>query len=195
VSRYSNQLDVNQFWILDFRFWIRGRSVEKPTSNPDCQPADPNLKSKIQNLKFGQAWLGETMPTLDELWHKYLRRFALEHWYRFAKQRLYWVHPQLSSTQAAERWSDLMPLLTWQLWLSQFWILDFRFWISGRLVEKLTSNPDYQPADPNLKSKIQNLKLLLPHVPPIPLSKNTHLKKLNPKNHGTKPTPLLLSFR
>jgi len=135
------------------------------------------------------------MPTLDELWHKYLRRFALEHWYRFAKQRLYWVHPQLSSTQAAERWSDLMPLLTWQLWLSQFWILDFRFWISGRLVEKLTSNPDYQPADPNLKSKIQNLKLLLPHVPPIPLSKNTHLKKLNPKNHGTKPTPLLLSFR
>jgi hypothetical protein len=59
------------------------------------------------------------MPTLDELWHKYLRRFALEHWYRFAKQRLYWVHPQLSSTQAAERWSDLMPLLTWQLWLAR----------------------------------------------------------------------------
>ncbi len=57
----------------------------------------------------------DAMPTLDELWHKYLRRFALEHWYRFAKQRLYWTHPQLSSTQAAERWSDL--------------ILDFRFWI------------------------------------------------------------------
>ncbi len=97
--------------------------VEKLTSNPNYQPTDPNLKSKIQNLKFGHrqfkplwlAWLGETMPTLDELWHKYLRRFALEHWYRFAKQRLYWVHPQLSSTQAAERWSDL--------------ILDFRFWI------------------------------------------------------------------
>lgn len=46
------------------------------------------------------------MPTLDELWHKYLRRFTLEHWYRFAKQRLYWTQPQLSSTQAAERWSE-----------------------------------------------------------------------------------------
>lgn len=69
------------------------------------------------------AWIPEAdgswaLPSLDELWHKYLRRFALEHWYRFAKQRLHWTQPQLSSTQAAERWSDLMPLLTWQLWLA-----------------------------------------------------------------------------
>jgi len=35
------------------------------------------------------------------------------------KQRLHWTQPQLSSTQAAERWSDLMPLLTWQLWLAR----------------------------------------------------------------------------
>ncbi|MBD2774817.1 hypothetical protein ICL16_22790 [Iningainema sp. BLCCT55] len=59
------------------------------------------------------------MPTLENLWHKYLRRFALEHWYRFAKQRLHWTQPQLGSTQATERWSDLMPLLTWQLWLAR----------------------------------------------------------------------------
>jgi hypothetical protein len=64
-----------------------GKISKKITSNTGYQPADPNLKSKIQNLKFGHrqfkplwlAWLGETMPTLDELWHKYLRRFALEH--------------------------------------------------------------------------------------------------------------------
>jgi len=65
------------------------------------------------------AWLGEKIPELKDLWKKYLRRFALEHWYRFAKQRLHWTQPQLASTQAAERWSDLMPLLTWQLWLAR----------------------------------------------------------------------------
>lgn len=65
------------------------------------------------------AWLGETMPPLDTLWLVYLRRFALEHWYRFAKQRLYWTQPQLSSVRASERWSSLMPLLTWQLWLAR----------------------------------------------------------------------------
>ena len=65
------------------------------------------------------AWLGKTMPLLETLWLHYLRRFALEHWYRFAKQRLYWTHPQFSSLQASERWSDLMPLLSWQLWLAR----------------------------------------------------------------------------
>jgi hypothetical protein len=65
------------------------------------------------------AWLGNDFPPLETLWLKYLRRFVLEHWYRFAKQRLYWTLPQITSTQATERWSDLMPLLSWQLWLAR----------------------------------------------------------------------------
>jgi len=65
------------------------------------------------------AWLGQTMPPLDRLWLNYLRRFAVEHWYRFAKQRLYWTHPQFSSLRATECWSQLMPLLSWQLWLAR----------------------------------------------------------------------------
>lgn len=65
------------------------------------------------------AWLGETLPALTLLWLKYLRRFALEHWYRFAKQRLYWTHPQFSSLHASESWSALMPLLSWQLWFAR----------------------------------------------------------------------------
>lgn len=71
--------------------------------------------------KFKPLWLaglGETLPPLESLWLKYLRRFGVEHWYRFAQQRLYWTHPQLSSTQASERWSDLMVLLSWQLWFA-----------------------------------------------------------------------------
>jgi len=65
------------------------------------------------------AWLGETMPPLETLWLQYLRRFALEHWYRFAKQRLYWTQPQFSSLAATDRWSDLIPVLSWQLWLAR----------------------------------------------------------------------------
>lgn len=39
--------------------------------------------------------------------------------YRFAKQRLHWTLPKLSTPEQSERWSDLMPLLTWQLWLAR----------------------------------------------------------------------------
>jgi hypothetical protein len=70
------------------------------------------------------AWVGMTMPTLEELWQSYLRRFSLEHWYRFAKQRLYWTQPQLSSIPACQRWSDLVVLMSWQLWFARAECID-----------------------------------------------------------------------
>lgn len=79
--------------------------------------APRGLRRKFQPLWL--AWTGLVMPALGCLWRLYLRRFTIEHWYRFAKQRLYWTHPQLSSTQASERWSLLMPLMSAQLWLAR----------------------------------------------------------------------------
>lgn len=43
------------------------------------------------------AWVGEEMPPLTEGRQLYLRRFAIDHWYRFAKQRLHWTLPQFST--------------------------------------------------------------------------------------------------
>ncbi|MEH2367342.1 hypothetical protein [Nostoc sp.] len=60
---------------------------------------------------------GEGIPQLHKIWHQYLRRFAVDHWYRLAKQRLHWTLPKLGTPEQCERWSNLMPLLTWQLWL------------------------------------------------------------------------------
>jgi hypothetical protein len=73
-------------------------------------------KRKFQVLWL--AWVAPTMPELKSFWRLYLRRFALEHWYRFAKQRLHWTQPQLSSTQASQRWSLLVVLMSWQLGLA-----------------------------------------------------------------------------
>ena len=70
------------------------------------------------------AWVGENMPTLPQLWRLYLRRFAIDHWNRFAKQRLHWTLPHLLTPQQALRWSDLMPLLSWQLWLARQLVID-----------------------------------------------------------------------
>jgi hypothetical protein len=69
-------------------------------------------------------WVGLELPTLTTVWQQYLRRFAIDHWYRFAKQRLHWTLPQLSTPESSQRWSDLMPLLTWQLWLARCEVQD-----------------------------------------------------------------------
>jgi hypothetical protein len=104
-------------------FHFRG-SPERPMQIFRVEVIEPLGRSrKFQPLWL--AWLGKTMPALETLWLKYLRRFALEHWYRFAKQCLHWTLPQLASTQAAERWSALMPLMTWQLWLARQECVDF----------------------------------------------------------------------
>jgi hypothetical protein len=69
-------------------------------------------------------WVGLELPPLATVWQQYLRRFAIDHWYRFAKQRLHWTLPQLSTPEASQRWSDLMPLLSWQLWLARTEVQD-----------------------------------------------------------------------
>jgi hypothetical protein len=63
---------------------------------------------------------------LEEIWDQYLRRFGIEHWYRFAKQRLHWTMPSLKTPEQSERWSDLMPLMTWQLWLAKDLVTQYR---------------------------------------------------------------------
>ena len=82
---------------------------------------EPNKKGAL----FKPLWLifidkhKRDLLSLKSLFQKYLRRFAVDHWYRFIKQRLHWTMPALSTPHQCERWGDLMPLMTWQLWLAR----------------------------------------------------------------------------
>jgi hypothetical protein len=69
-------------------------------------------------------WLGSSELDLTKIWQQYLRRFAIEHWYRFVRKRLHWTVPNLSTSKQTDTWSDLMPLLTWQLWLAKNVVID-----------------------------------------------------------------------
>jgi hypothetical protein len=45
------------------------------------------------------VWLGESMLALEQTWRHYLRRFAVDHWNRFVKQRLHWTLPHFGTTE------------------------------------------------------------------------------------------------
>jgi hypothetical protein len=80
------------------------------------------------------AWVGERTLPLETVWFKYLRRFGVDHWYRFAKHRLHWTLPNLRTPEQSERWSDLMPLMSWQLWLARDLVLEHRLpWQSATI--------------------------------------------------------------
>jgi hypothetical protein len=68
------------------------------------------------------AWVGEIPPT--HWWSQYNQRYPVDHWYRFAKGRLHWTLPLFATPQQAQGWSDLMPFLTWELWLARALVAD-----------------------------------------------------------------------
>ena len=64
-------------------------------------------------------WVGLEFLALEKIWSQYRRRFGVDHWYRFAKQRLHWTLPKFGTPEKCQRWSDLMVNMTWQLWLGK----------------------------------------------------------------------------
>jgi hypothetical protein len=52
-------------------------------------------------------WSGPGAPDLDICWRAYLRRFHIEHTYRFAKNTLGWT-PAVRTPEQADRWTWLV---------------------------------------------------------------------------------------
>lgn len=73
------------------------------------------------------AWIGDELPTdLADLWHTYILRFTVEHGFRFLKQTLGWTTVRPRDPKAADRWTWLLVLALWQLWLARPLVSDQR---------------------------------------------------------------------
>jgi hypothetical protein len=113
-----------QFGPVIVRIW-RGLRFRKALDDPmiiaqveRLQAPDTRRKPRLLWL----AWVGEPPP--ERWWSWYTRRYPIDHWYRFAKGRLHWTLPQFATPEQCDRWSDLMPLLTWELWLARDLVQD-----------------------------------------------------------------------
>jgi hypothetical protein len=65
-------------------------------------------------------------PDLDLLWRSYVRRFDLEHTFRFLKQRMGWTTPRVRHPEQADRWSWLVVAAYTQLRLARTCVADLR---------------------------------------------------------------------
>jgi len=71
-------------------------------------------------------WSGPGKPDLDLCWRAYLRRFDIEHSYRFAKGTLGWTTPALCTPEQADRWTWLIVAAYTQLRLARGSVDDLR---------------------------------------------------------------------
>ncbi len=87
-------------------------------------------------------WLWAAGPEPVDLhicWRAYLRRFDIEHTYRFAKNTLGWTTPALRTPEQADRWTWLVVTSYTQLRLARPLVADLRLpWERTREPGKLT---------------------------------------------------------
>lgn len=80
----------------------------------------PDAKGTRRDPK--RLWLffvGETQPALSQSASLYGRRFSIEHFYRFEKTTLRWNRAQVGDLAASQRWTELVTLVYWELWIAR----------------------------------------------------------------------------
>jgi hypothetical protein len=84
-------------------------------------------------------WAGPGAPDLAVCWRAYIRRFDLEHTFRFCKQALGWTTPRVRTPEQADRWTWLVLTAYTQLRLARPIAADIRLPWERRLpTERLT---------------------------------------------------------
>lgn len=87
-------------------------------------------------------WLwaaGQGPVDIDLAWRAYLRRFDIEHTFRFLKSTLGWTAPALQTPEQADRWTWLILAAYTQLRLARGLVADHRLpWQRSRPPDKLT---------------------------------------------------------
>ncbi|HEY6797114.1 MAG TPA: NF041680 family putative transposase [Kineosporiaceae bacterium] len=89
-------------------------------------------------------WLWTSRPDatasqVDQAWQAFLRRFDIEHTFRFFKQQLGWTVPRLRDPAAADRWTWLIIVAYTQLHLARGLTSDLRRpWERPTPAERLT---------------------------------------------------------
>jgi hypothetical protein len=67
-----------------------------------------------------------TAEQMDRTWQMFLRRFDVEHTFRFLKQTLGWTTPRIRTPEAADRWTWLLVAAYTQLRLARWLVEDRR---------------------------------------------------------------------
>ena len=69
------------------------------------------------------GWIGPDLPA-DELWRCYQHRWPVEPSIRWRKQQLHWTLPQFHQPQVGDRWTHLVTLAQWMLYLARPLVAD-----------------------------------------------------------------------
>ena len=122
--------------------WPLGRATSSPRSFPAPWSAcrcEHLPKPTSRTKKTLWLWVAGPDPDLDTCWRAYLRRFDIEHTYRFVKNTLGWTTPRWCTPEQADRWTWIVIAVYTQLRLARGLVADERLpWERQRKPGRLT---------------------------------------------------------
>jgi hypothetical protein len=107
------------------RRWHKFHSKQDATTSFDVIRAEVHLE---RDKPPPALWLGyvpgHTDHPLEVVWSWFDYRWPIEPSIRFRKQKLYWTLPHFQDSQTCDRWTNLVDLAFWQLFLARHLVQD-----------------------------------------------------------------------
>ena len=118
------ELEDEQWGKVCLRCWDHLHARQGASTPFSVILVETHLERENPNRPF---WLGYQPPqgqepgdqSLADLWHGYQYRWPVEPSIRFRKQYLYWTLPRFQTPERCDRWTMLVTLAQWQLFLAR----------------------------------------------------------------------------
>jgi hypothetical protein len=148
------------------------KKLREPGRTPRPGVARPIVRGSVVRILSADPtekpmWLFWTGPEgsfdLDRVWRAYLRRFGIEHLFRFLKRHLGWTMPRVRTPEQATRWSWLVAAAYALLVASRDLVGDHRLpWEKAGLMSPCRVKRGFRVLQPDLGTPAKSPK---PSVP------------------------------
>ena len=123
------ELEHPRWGIVRLRRWDAKHALQDTDTAFSVILVETHLERENPSAPF---WLGYQPPPhqkpgdqrLENLWHWYDYRWPVEPSIRFRKQYLNWTLPRFQSAECCDRWTMLVNLAQWQLFLGRHLVTD-----------------------------------------------------------------------
>ena len=124
--RVTVTLDTKDWGRVRLRRWDRlhAKQDASTTFSVICCDVHRERKNPPKPLWLGYRPAPKRDYALGTIWRWYSRRWPIEPSIRFRKEQLYWDKPRLQQAEPCDRWTVLVEITLWLLWLGRDLVRD-----------------------------------------------------------------------
>lgn len=112
-----------QWGQVEIQYWSNLHARQAGDTPFGVLRVDVHQEKERPNQPLWLAWQGPAWPA-DLLWRYYQLRWTIEASIRWRKQQLYWTQPRFGGLAAVDRWTVLVTLAQWMLYLARAVVAD-----------------------------------------------------------------------